>query len=316
VKVGIKVDINEYVDGQTWHGLTKLSLENGADSGVVEEGLAWAMHRLAGNPANGHPTALASWVRLNINGEYIGLYLNAEQRDKQALRQRDLWVSGSTWLYEQDLGGLIIEEGDPHSPGVDHLCYSPFQSKGKGSCPTPSDAALVADLRAWLDMDALLGQCAVEALTDNTDALCSHGKNTFFVDFSEDRMATGLRRVYLPWDLDTVFGDASANIYGIRSGRRLFQTPYESVILNHPVFRAEYNAKILALTDPATGALSAAALHAFLDQTEPLLAAAMADDPYPTGDSTTFDTMKAWLTDRIASARAQAIANTNPAPRP
>jgi hypothetical protein len=61
-------------------------------------------------------------------------------------------------------------------------------------------------------MDNFLTQCAVEALTDNTDALCSHGKNTFFVDFSTARMASGFRRFYMPWDLDTVFHNSSSNI--------------------------------------------------------------------------------------------------------
>ncbi len=316
IKVGLKVDINEYVDGQTWHGLTKLSLENGADSGVVEEGLAWAMHRLAGQPMNGFAVAYANWVRVNVNGRYIGLYVNAEQRDKQALRQRDLWEGDETWMYEQDGGGVIIEEGDPDSPAVGHLCYAPFMPKGKGSCAVPSDAALETDLRAWLDMDAFLTQCAVEALSDNTDALCSHGKNTFFVDFSVQRMAGGLRRMYMPWDLDTVFRNANANIYGVRSARRLEQNPYESVILNHPVFRADYNAKLLGLTDPGTGALSEQSLHAFLDEAELLLGAAIAADPYPSPKASSIAEIRSWLTARITSARSQAIANTNPSPRP
>jgi hypothetical protein len=35
VKVGLKIDINELVDGQKWRDLTKVSLENGTDSGVI-----------------------------------------------------------------------------------------------------------------------------------------------------------------------------------------------------------------------------------------------------------------------------------------
>lgn len=31
-KISVKIDINEYVKGQKWHGLTKLSLENGDDA--------------------------------------------------------------------------------------------------------------------------------------------------------------------------------------------------------------------------------------------------------------------------------------------
>jgi spore coat protein CotH len=320
IKVGLKVDINEFVDGQTWHGLNKVSLENGADAGVVEEGLAWNMHRFASGPDGyGYEAGFASWVRVNVNGQYIGLYVNAEQRDKQALRLRGLWDGGETWLYDQgERGDLELEEGDPDSPAVTHLCYSPFRPKAKGSCSTPPDSELEADLQAWLNMDGFLSQCAVDALTDNTDALCSHGKNAFFVDFTEARMATGLRRMYLPWDLDAVFGEATSNIYGLRSGRRLVQQPYESVILNDKVFRAQYNAKVLGLTEPETGPLSEAALHTFLDQLQPVLAQAIAQDPYPPnkGVGGNLGNLRTWLTQRIASARSQAIANTNPAPRP
>ena len=40
-KVSLKLDINEYVTGQEWYGLRKLSLENGDDQDVVSEGLSW-----------------------------------------------------------------------------------------------------------------------------------------------------------------------------------------------------------------------------------------------------------------------------------
>jgi spore coat protein CotH len=317
IKVGLKIDINEYVDGQTWHGLNKLSLENGADSGVVEEGLAWAMHRLAGTPMNGFAVGYANWVRVNVNGQYIGLYVSAEQRDKQALRQRGLWSGGSTWLYENDLSSLVLEEGDPDSPAVQHFCYSPFRAQRKGSCPTPNDAALYTDLNAWIDMDAFLAHCAVEALTDNSDGMCTKGHNAFFVDFSAARMTNeGLRRLYMPWDVDTVFASPTGNIYGTKSGRKIVQSAYESVILNHPTFRAEYNTKLLALTDPTTGTLSESSLDELIDQLELLLGPALAADPYPTGSASTFDRLTSYLATRYASARAQAIANTNPPPRP
>jgi hypothetical protein len=314
IKVSLKVDINEYVDDQRWHGLNKLSLENGNGPGVVGENLAWAMHRLAGETYE-FPVAFANFMRVKVNGTYIGLYLNAEQRDKQALRNRGLWDGGETWLYEQDAGGLILDEGDPDSPAVGHLCYLPFKTK-KG-CPIPDDATLETDLRAWLDMDNFLTQCAVEALTDNHDSLCSHGKNTFFVDFSLDRIGDeGRKRFYMPWDMDSIFKDPDINIYGVRSWtRKLYQDPYERVILNHPVFRTEYNDKVLLLTDPVTGELSLTVLYAYLDEAEALIGSSLASDPYPTSNAETFDQLKSWLAARYESAREQAIANTNPPPR-
>ena len=316
IKVGLKIDINEYVDGQTWHGLTKLSLENGADSGVVEEGVAWAMHRMAGAPLNGFAVAYANWVKVNVNGQYIGVYVNAEQRDKQALRQRGVWDGDSTWFYEQTTLGALLEEGDPHSPALGHLCYSPFRSKSEPKCKTPSDAVLGSDLPAWLDMDAFLTYCAVEALVDNKDGLCSHNNNAFFVDVRADRMAAGERRVYMPWDLDTVFQHTTGNIYGGRSNtKKLMQSAYESVILGHPAFRAQYNAKVLELTAPS-GSLSLSALQAFLDQSEATLSAALAADPYAGSGTGSFGRLETWLPARYTNARNQATANRNPAPRP
>ena len=88
-KVSLKIDINEYVDGQKWHKLNKLSLENGDDVDVVAEGLAWQLHRLASGPEGygyAYPAAMANWARVYVNGQYIGLYLNVEQRDKQFLK--------------------------------------------------------------------------------------------------------------------------------------------------------------------------------------------------------------------------------------
>lgn len=81
IKIGLKIDINELVDGQKWRDLTKVSLENGADSGVVQEGLAWNLHRLASG-SYGYQAALASWIQLRVNGQLIGVFVNAEQRDK------------------------------------------------------------------------------------------------------------------------------------------------------------------------------------------------------------------------------------------
>ena len=50
IKVSLKIDINEFVPGQMWHELRKLSLENGEDEDVVSEGLSWNLHRFAGGP--------------------------------------------------------------------------------------------------------------------------------------------------------------------------------------------------------------------------------------------------------------------------
>jgi spore coat protein CotH len=301
-KVGLKIDINEFVDGQKWHGLVKLSLENGDEDGPIAEGLAWNLHEMAsiaGFYGAGYHAALANWARVNLNGEYLGLYSNVEQRDTQFLRNRGIYTKGSTWFYEiSDLSGFELETGDPHSPTWDALCFEPFFS-GTGNsspCPTPPDAA--ERMSELIDMQAMLTQGAVDAVTGNSDALFTNGKNFFHVDFADGR-----KRLYYPWDLDAVFGGNAGSIYP-NGGDTGYQT-----ILSRPGFRSQYNSLILGLTDP-NGPLSEANIQAFLDTVEPQLSQALAEDPNADFDpEDVFESLRRKVSERIAKVRAEAAAD-------
>lgn len=316
IKIGMKV---KTVSG-TWHGVTTLSLENGGDTGPVAEGMAWNLHELAsvdGFYGAGYHPALASWVRVYLNGAYIGVYVNAEQRNKQFLRNRFTTSSGK-WLYEvDDANTWELEAGDPHSPTWNALCFAPFNQsiysgrKASGGCPAPNDAQFYVLLNQYIEMQAMLTQAAIDAFMDNNDALFSHSKNYSFVDFND-----GSKRRYFPWDLDAVFRSTTAGIYGSISGKnKIVQHPYELFILNHPTFRVQYNTTMLALTDPS-GPLAEANLHAFLDAAKLAVQPALDADPYVGAfRSGEFDRLKSWISARIPNVRAQVQANT-PAPRP
>ncbi len=182
-KVSLKIDINEYITGQKWRSLTKLSLENGDDSDIVREGLAWNVHRLAsGEEGYGYDAGFASWMRVIVNGAYIGLYASVEQRNKQFMRNRGLYISGETWLYKiSDMSSIQLEVGLPHSPTYEALCYSPFRSDP--TCPTPSEAALASQLPDYVNMQGMMTMAAVESFIADPDALFSHTKNAYFADF-------------------------------------------------------------------------------------------------------------------------------------
>ena len=318
VKVGLKIDIDEYVS-QQWHGLTKLSLENGGDVDPLLEGMAWRLHEMASEAGFYGPerhVALANWVVLNVNGRSLGVYTSVEQRDKQFLENRSIRVKGQSWLYEvDDIDSAVLEYGDTDSPTFSALCFSPFARAAKGrsgnSCRIPGDAQLDTYLDSMIEMDAMLAQGAVDAFTDNPDALFSHGKNFMFADFSH----SGLRRRYLPWDLDAVFRSVNGNIYGDRTRKGVSQTPYQSVVLNHPRYRLRYNSILWALTE-AGGPLSAESLNGFLDRLQPVLAPALAADPFGSYGDSSFNSLRRWLAARIVNVRSQIQANDSPAPRP
>ena len=325
-KVGLKIDLpsgNPY-------GVTKLSLENGGDVSPVAEGLAWALHQSAvgtGLYTAGHDPAVAAWASMVINGENTGVYTSVEQRNKRFLANRGWSVNDPTWLYEgDDINAPVLEQGPSsgidgvtlHSSLYNELCYAPFMPLSS-SCPTPSDAVLGVRLPQLIDMSAMLTQSAVDAFTANGDALMSKGKNYSFVD-------RDIRRYY-PWDLDAVFrgapeGDSTgSNIYAVGSStsRRkttFTQSPYQQIILNHPLFRAQYNSIMTALLD---GPLSAVSVSAFLDSVSPELVPALAADPYTSaiigGDPAShIANLKSWVAARVMAVRQQVAAN-QPLPR-
>jgi spore coat protein CotH len=322
-KVGLKVDIT---GAAVWNGVKKLSLENGSDASPLKEGMAWALQQLAA-PAP-YNAALAAWVNVSLNGSPLGVYVSVEQRDKQFLRNRSLLVTASTWMYKQDDIGVPEREVAPtedaanalfNSPVYNALCYAPFLpattstvKKGKpaaaAGCATPSDAQLSTDLNTYIDMDAMLRQGAVDAFTDNGDALFTHGKNFFVVDFTMDRG----KRLYYPWDLDGVFRSTTAGIYGVVDRRgRVTQSPYQKVILNHPEFRVKYRDIFYALN---AGPLSVGNLDAFVSSVQLNLSAAIQADPYQPGSDGDFQSMKNWFVARWGSVLQQLNSNL-PAPR-
>jgi hypothetical protein len=305
-KVSLKIDINEYVPGQRWNGLRKLSLEvGGAESGPLEEGFAWQVHRAAVQAGMyGYDAANSAWVKLYVNGEYKGVFTNAEQRDEQFLKNRDLYSPTNTWLYKID-GSDQLEIGVGDSPTQEHLCYAPFDgfkkiggggggSESTDSCLQPD---LDFDLPQWIDMKSMLTLGVCNAFVENNDALFTHsGKNSFAIDFNPPQQR---RRMYVPWDLDASIKRAETPIYG--------SEPYQQELLGHPWFGRVYEHIFRELLD---GELSPEALIAFLDQLEPVLTPALEADPYislESGVAGKFDKLRTWVVNRAANVPTQFV---------
>jgi hypothetical protein len=295
-KISLKIDINEYFDDNQWHGVKKLSLENGFDADVVSEGLAWYLHRQAATlPGDNYQPGQAAWVTVNLNGAPLGVYASVEQVDKRFLRNRDLWSPGQTWLYKHgDIGTQTLEEGPSQtSPTVAALNYAPFNG---GNSPPP--AGYEAQLQSLIDMKGMLVLGAVNAFTTNPDELFNKGKNFWFADLED---ADGSQRLHFPWDLDAVFKSTSATIYGSNS-------PYTTYILNNPIFRAQYDQIMLDLLN---GPLAVQSLHDFLNQLEPVLTPYLLADPNGSIDDPAdhFDYLRNWISTRHANVLAQVNAD-------
>jgi hypothetical protein len=295
-KVSLKIDINEVVSGQKWHGLTKLSLENGSET-PLKEGFSWILHRLAWEAGlYGYEAAYSGWVRLYINGELKGVFVNAEQRDAQFLRNHGYNKESGTWLYKID-GSAALEVGIGNSPAYEHLCFSPFTAGpgggpvGGGGCTQPN---LEVDLPQWVHMQGMLTMAAVHAFSENRDDLFSHsGKNSYAVDFDPPYPRT---RLYFPWDLDTAIYNGTQSIYG--------NGAYQTELLLHPWFQRVYEQLLRELLD---GPFAAAALRTVIDRLKASVGPALDEDPYVylSGSAEAFEELRLWADTRAANVRAQ-----------
>ena len=340
-KISIKVDINDYYCDPLdptdpdcpghpgavadWHGLKKLSLENGDDQDVVTEGIAASLHRLASGPEGyNYPWACwyANWVKLYVNGEYRGVFVNNEQYDKPFMANRGLYVWHETWMYKYSSEGQfplnVGDELNPASPAVKALCYVPFAAANPsdplyppgGECPTPTGSDLVDSLNTWMDVRSLLTLGAVDAIACADDSMFTHFNNAVFIDFNLDNPAEIRKRMWFPWDMDSTITKTDYDIYVASRG----ETSIQRVIFGNPTLRAQYNEII---DDLINGPLTAANIIAFIDAVEPVLTDALLADTNNNIDENNvaahFDFLRSWFVDRIDNV-AQQIGSTTPPP--
>lgn len=327
-KVALKIDINQYYcDPYTedcnldpnydpnaateWHGLKKLSLEANSDAvDQVTEGLCVNLHRMASEiEGYGWATWHANWVKLYVNGDYIGVYVNNEQYDKQYMNNRGIYVSHDSWLYKHHDcdGNFVLKVGDddfPRSPAVDALCYDPFysnvpqtQSSG-GQCSVPDDANIIADVNQYVNVRRMLTTAAVDAFITNSDCLFNHNNNTYFLDWNLDDPCETRKRMYFAWDVDAVIKNIDWTMYYVGSS-----SSWEETILDIPYFRSQYNQIIRDLLD---GPFTEENIHGFLDMVEPVITDAIEADTYGLADvSAKIDELKTWISNRITNVRNQ-----------
>jgi spore coat protein H len=289
-KVGLKIDINRLVPGQSWLDLKKLSLENGISEGsdtgsagdLVAEYLSWRLMA-----RSGAITGRAAFVRVTVNGEQLGVYVNVEEVDKRFLRDR--LDDDAGWLYKKSGSandGYHTNELEP-DPYAAYFCF--WESNG---CDPPSAAELASTLPAHLAIEQMLRVGAMNALLANTDSPLLKNNNFLFYD------TAGLPRLYFPWDLDTTMRSDHDVFTGTVSGGTEM---YVDVLFSN--WEASYDDILTELLD---GSLALSAIHDELDRVDEVAAAFLDGDPDFGGSVTS---LKEWWTARHAAVRAQVAAH-------
>jgi hypothetical protein len=289
-KVGMKIDVNLYVAGQSFYTLKKLSLESGISEGsgagetrdLVAEYLGWRLMS-----RSGAVSGRAAFVHVDVNGADLGVYVNVEDLDKRFLRDR--FGDDGGWLYKKSGSandGYHTNETIPN-PYADYFC---FWDRG---CAAPPASELAASLPSRLAIDQILRVGAVNAMMANTDSPLLKDNNYAFYDWG------GGPRYYLAWDLDTTMRQDYDIYTGSVSGGT---TMYTDVLFAS--WAADYDAIVEELL---AGPLALDQIQGELDRAQAVAGSALDADPYTGGGAAgAVDTLSTWWSGRHADVLAQA----------
>ena len=175
-------------------GIERLTLNNMVqDPTMLHEALGYQVYEAAGVKV-----AATGYVRLTVNGQAYGLYLNVETLDADFLKRRfgdDIGI-----LYEGaygvdlragDIEKFELHEGkDPHRAALKELI---------GGLDTPGDAVFYGD-RPQVDTESFLAMMAAEALLGDWDSY--YGSNNYRIYWNP----SASRWSFIPTGIDQSFG--------------------------------------------------------------------------------------------------------------
>jgi len=239
-KPGIKIDFNEYVDGQKFLKQKALILANAAeDPGMLNRRLAMGVFARMGLPA---PRVVHA--RLFVNDQYVGLYELVEEVEKPMLlrvfgrdadgKKRDggylfeyRWDEGFNWTYPgrnlEEYAELFDPKTRDEDPPAD--LYGPVEEMFRAINQT-RDRDFEAEVGRYLDLRQFVQHIAVERYIAEIDGfLGKWGPNNFYIY----RFEGGSQSVMIPWDKDSAFYELYDGIFDEVErtvlGRRVMAVP-------------------------------------------------------------------------------------------
>lgn len=114
-RYSIKIDFGQYVDGQTYHGIRKLALNNNiSDATYMKEAISYDIYNFLGIA-----TPEYSYTDIKINGSDWGLYLGVEVIDERFIEKNYGEISGNLYKPEtMNVGGDKNKNEETKKPEV------------------------------------------------------------------------------------------------------------------------------------------------------------------------------------------------------
>lgn len=275
-KKSFKVAFNSFTQGMKWNNLEKLNL-NGEhnDVSILRSYLSAQMLVQAGVVA-----PRTSYVKLYVNNEYKGLYINVEHIDEQFLKQRFPLNNYGTLIkaaYGASLKNL----------GANEAIYSPFYELKQGNnlqsliqfiaVLNTNSTNFPCAIQEVFDVDSYLKTLAIEILTGHWDGY-AFNKNNFYL---YQRPSDG-KFMFIEYDMDNTFGVdwvninwTNRNIYSW--GNTTDPRPLYSKLMAVPYFKDRFTYYIDSFTSTF---FTTSAIVSLAQQKQALIETAALDDDY------------------------------------
>ena len=180
-KLQFVISFNEEDPDGRFHGLRKIVLDAPwYDHSLLHERLAFSLFE-----ERGLPYSCADNARLNINGEYYGLYANVERIDREYLER-----------HFEDPDGNLYQAGSELKTNEDVYDTSDIEAL--------NGARGVDEIAALVDLDQAVAEWSMEAMIPAMDNYWAGVEINYYLYSHPSR---GF--VYLPYDMDISFGDAA-----------------------------------------------------------------------------------------------------------
>lgn len=299
-KMSLKLDFNEFVQGQKFVGLKSLKLDGVIEGTMMRERISYGVYRalVPGAPRAAH-------CRLHVNGEYRGVYLLEERVTDDLLEHR--YGSDDGLLYR-----ILVSVPEAFAwRGTNQKEYvgeRPYDCEHPADEDNPDHAALVnfldilnhrpAELGNVVDLENLIRCLALDvALVARDGLLRDDGPPQNY--YTAWRPRTG-RFEFMPWDVDqTLTTD--------RAGFSLYfnfeKTRIATVVRQTPELDARFRAMvaqiIATLTHPDV-------LGARIDEVWTQIQPHVYADPYKKSSNASMDQMPGYLKE-VARLRYAAL---------
>jgi acetyl esterase/lipase len=191
----LRVKFGEYEPGLTFEGLDGLTLNNNnQDASLVHQIMAYDMFARAGVPA-----PRASFARVRVNGEDLGIYTNVERIGPAFLRR--VFGASSGALFEGYVGDFALNLAriaDKRGPVVAHR----HRLERLEQLLAMEGPVALDEIEELVELDAFIRMWAMESLIGHWDGYTGNRNNYYLYVHHE----TG-RLNFIPWGADAIFAD-------------------------------------------------------------------------------------------------------------